>query len=124
MCTELRGAIRLSAIPFPPVVFAKSSACLIAQTYISSHPACGLVLISPPVSNSSVPETQLPDKLPEFDFEPKFPVAIMASSEEMKTLRQSNRLARDPGVDTITLTGVQGEGACIEIERWLDELGI
>ncbi|GLB36306.1 hypothetical protein LshimejAT787_0305940 [Lyophyllum shimeji] len=122
--TSLRQEIRLSTIPFPPIIFARSLACLIAQTYISSHPASGLFMISPPVSNSSVSKLQLPTDLPEFDFEPEFPVAIMATAQEMELLRARHRLGRDPGVDLITVPDVEGPQALAAIEKWLDELGV
>ena len=46
--TELASHIRLLAIPFAPVIVARAGGTLIAQTYVSSHPASALLLISPP----------------------------------------------------------------------------
>jgi hypothetical protein len=104
------------------VIFARSSASLIAQTYISSNPASGLFLISPPPSNS-VSKIILPTPLKEYDFEPKFPMAVMASRQEMELYKES-RLGRDPGVDKIEVENVEGQEAFVAIEQWLDELGI
>lgn len=121
--SELSNVIRLAAIPFPPVIFARKSASLIAQTYISSNPASGLFLISPPPSNS-VSKTLLPTPLQEFDFEPKFPIAIMASREEMNVLKTESRLGADLGVDKIEVDNLEGHDVLVAIEQWLDELGI
>ncbi|KAF8078457.1 hypothetical protein FPV67DRAFT_1465345 [Lyophyllum atratum] len=122
--SDLRQQIRLSTMPFPPIIFARSLACLIAQTYISSQPASGLFLISPPASNVSVPKSRLPTTLPDYDFEPKFPIGIMAKAEEMKVLQAQHRLGRDPGVDLISVTDVEGSEALAAIEKWLDEQGV
>jgi hypothetical protein len=118
----LSSAIRLAAISFPPVIFARSSACLISQTYISSNPASGLFLISPPPSNSAS-LGHLPTPLKEFDFEPKFPMAIMASLQELDMLKES-RLGRDSGIDQIEMENKEGHEAFTAIEQWLHELGI
>ncbi|KAF5377560.1 hypothetical protein D9615_005263 [Tricholomella constricta] len=122
--SRLGQEIRLSTMPFPPVIFARSSACLIAQTYISSHPASGLCLISPPLSNASVPKSQLPTDLPEFNFEPKFPIGIVATAKELELFRANHRLGDDPVVDTISVPNVEGSEALVAIDKWLDELGI
>lgn len=121
--SQLSSGIRLAAIPFPPVIFARSSACLIAQTYISSNTASGLFLISPPPSNSAS-KAFLPTPLQEFDFEPKFPIAIMASQQEMSVFKKGSRLGRDLGVDRIEIENAEGQKAFVAIEQWLDELGI
>ncbi|THU91771.1 hypothetical protein K435DRAFT_758877 [Dendrothele bispora CBS 962.96] len=122
--SELHSIVRTSFIPFPPVFIARGAACLIAQTYISSHPASGLLLISPPPCNASVPEKLLPTSLPEFNFEPKFPICVMSTPEEMRILQDRNRLCKDQGVDKIVVGNVEGQEAFIKIEQWLDEIGI
>lgn len=108
---------------FPPVIFARSSACLIAQTYISSNPATALFLISPPPTNDNT-KGRLPTRLKEFDFEPKFPIAVMASPTEMNVLTRESRLAKDEGVDKFTVENTEGQDAFVRAETWLDELGI
>jgi len=105
------------------VIFARSSACLIAQTYISSNPASGLCLISPPPSNFAS-KAFLPTPLQEFDFEPKFPIAIMASQQEMSLFKKESRLGGDFGVDKIEIENTESQEAFVAIEQWLDELGI
>ncbi|KAK0233468.1 hypothetical protein IW262DRAFT_84256 [Armillaria fumosa] len=121
---ELQGTMRLSMIPFPPVFFARHAASLIVQTYISSNPASGVVLLSPPASNAEVSKALLPTPLEEFNFEPHFPIAIVSESVEMERLRAMNRLARSPGVETIVASDVDGHDTFNCIERWFDTLGI
>ncbi|KIK04234.1 hypothetical protein K443DRAFT_676002 [Laccaria amethystina LaAM-08-1] len=124
--SELRSAIRLSTIPFPPVIVARSSACLIAQTYISSHPAAGLVLISPPASNDELLGSKLSTRLKEFDFEPAFPIAIMGTKDEIRHLKQANRLCQKDyaTVDVMQLSDLDSQEAFVKLDSWLDELGI
>ncbi|KZT07015.1 uncharacterized protein LAESUDRAFT_652041 [Laetiporus sulphureus 93-53] len=131
---ELSSHIHLTAIPFPPIILARESGALIAQTYISSHPASGLLLISPPSSNAALssptPTTTtsplLPGPLREFDFEPKFPCAILCSEEEIPEM-EKNRLWQDPGVDKLIVRdreGMDGQDGFVKIEQWLDEIGV
>ncbi|KAJ3567367.1 hypothetical protein NP233_g6412 [Leucocoprinus birnbaumii] len=128
---ELRSAVRLSMIPFPPIIFGRSAGCLIAQTYISSNPATGLVLLSPPANNTELGSVQahdnspiLPTPLGEFDFEPYFPIMVMATSERMKVLKGLNRLAKNPEVDKFTVNTLEGQQAYSDIQNWLDKLGV
>lgn len=128
---ELRSAVRLCMIPFPPVVFARSAGSLIAQTYISSNPASGLVLISPPVKNAELEHIRgqdgsplLATKLTEFDFEPYFPIAVIADPGRMRTLEKTNRLVQEPEVDKFTVDDLEGQQAFKDIQNWLDKLGI
>ena len=122
--SELKVNLRLSGSPFPPVIFARGFASLIAQTYVSSNPAQGLFLISPPLSNTSLFPGVLPTPLGEFDYELTFPVAVMARPAEMVQLRRHSRLAQDRFVDLIELSNLEGRDAFLRIEQWLDELGI
>ncbi|OAX44770.1 hypothetical protein K503DRAFT_861062 [Rhizopogon vinicolor AM-OR11-026] len=121
---ELKLNLRLSGSPFPPVIFARGFASLIAQTYVSSNPAHGLFLISPPLSNASLFPSVLPTHLGEFDYEFNFPVAVMARPAEMVHLRKSCRLGQDESVDLVELDNLEGRDALLRIEQWLDELGI
>ncbi|KAH9887998.1 hypothetical protein C8Q73DRAFT_748356 [Cubamyces lactineus] len=125
--SELASHIRMLAIPFAPVIISRAGATLIAQTYISSHPATGLLLISPPPSNASVPQALLPTPLEEFNFEARFPCAIMCTEAEQPRLAAESRLWKDPGVDKIVVQdedAVVGQEGVVQIEQWLDELGI
>jgi pimeloyl-ACP methyl ester carboxylesterase len=107
------------------VIIARSMGSLIAQTFVSSHPASGLVLISPPSSNSADSvKALLPSPLPEFDFEPRFPISLVSTEEESDMLRKSNRLAQDADVDVLSVQNVDSQEAFVRIEQWLDEVGI
>lgn len=112
-------------MPFPPVIFARSSACLIAETYISSHPASGMALISPPDTNAALQELgRLPTELSEFDYEPNFPIAVIATPDNLEHLQQHNRLSQHPSVDKLAVMDLEGQEALTKIELWLDEIGI
>ena len=128
--------IRLLAIPFAPVIVARAGGTLIAQTYISSHPASALLLVSPPPSNSALftptsaldtpPKPLLPTPLPEFNFEPRFPVAVLATAQEQAVLERENRLWKDLDVDRMVVendSALVGQEGLLKIEQWLDELG-
>ncbi|KAI0667227.1 hypothetical protein C8Q78DRAFT_982672 [Trametes maxima] len=124
---ELSSHIRTLAIPFAPVIISRAAGTLIAQTYISSHPAAGLLLISPPASNAAVSRALLSTPLPEFDFEARFPVAVMCTEREQRGLNSESRLWRDPGVDRIVVKdeeAIVGQEGVVKIEQWLDEIGI
>ena len=121
---ELVSTIRHSTIPFPPVVFSRASACLIAQTYISSHPASGMVLISPPASNEDLDTAKLPTPLVEFNYEPKFPIAVIATPRHAQRLRESNRICQSGDVDIITVQDLDDGQVFVEVKNWLDKLGI
>ncbi|KZT66237.1 hypothetical protein DAEQUDRAFT_474470 [Daedalea quercina L-15889] len=130
---ELSSHIRLSMIPFAPVVIARGSGALIAQTYISSHPAFGLLLISPPVCNTNLNSSSnaqgralLPTALPEFDFEPKFPCAILCTQQEATVLTE-NRLWKDGNVSKIITRdehALDGQEGFVKVGQWLDEVGV
>jgi len=122
--SELKSVIRASFNPFPPVIFARGAACLITQTYISSNPASGLVLISPPASNNSLPKSHPFSTHPESNFEPNFPIAIVDTPQGMANLQSWNRLAKDDRVDRILVNDVEGQDAFVKIEQWMDEIGI
>ncbi|KAF5382900.1 hypothetical protein D9757_006391 [Collybiopsis confluens] len=122
--SELGSIVRASFNVFSPVFFARGAACLITQAYVSSNPASGLVLVSPPASNSALPASMLSRALPEFNFEPNFPIAIVDTPQGMANLRAENRLAQDNRVDTIQVNDVEGQDAFVKIEQWMDEIGI
>ncbi|PPR03157.1 hypothetical protein CVT26_008008 [Gymnopilus dilepis] len=121
---DLQKIVRSSSIPFPPVIFARGAACLIAETYISSNPASGLVLISPPISNADLVGTMLPTGLKEFDYEVGFPIAVVDTFERMALLRQRNRVCRSEAVDILRVKTLTDEETFVAVERWLDQLGI
>ncbi|KAF9044868.1 hypothetical protein BDZ89DRAFT_1058968 [Hymenopellis radicata] len=119
--SEFNSALKEARVAMSPVILARASASLIAQTYISSHPGQSLILISPPSCNAGAP---LEGHLPEFDFEPLFPIALVATASEMQVLKQRHRLADDDNVDLLQVQSVENEEAAIKISEWFDELGI
>ncbi|KAH9486773.1 hypothetical protein JR316_0000838 [Psilocybe cubensis] len=123
--SELSSMIRLAAIPFPPVIIARGAACVVAQTYISSHPASGMILLSPPASNAELVEScKLPTPLTEFNFEPNFPIAIIGSPAEVKHLRKNNRICQSQNVDIISVEDMDESQIFFEIDLWLDKCGM
>jgi len=122
---ELASQVRLAAIPFAPVLFARTGATLIAQTYISSNPASALVLISPPTSNSSQTAARLlPTPLGDFDYEPRFPLLIVDTLAGIKDQVAANRLVREQSVDTIGVSSLDGVETLTAIERWMDSVSM
>lgn len=116
------------------MLVARAGGALIAQTYIESNPASGLVMIAPPTSNDAS-SALLPTPLPEFTYEPKFPIAIMGTPEEVRLLRDAHRLGkagagkgggrwRRGGVDWLEVEDTEGQAAQNSMEMWLDEIGV
>src|ERR1700733_10815050 len=105
--------------------FARSGGTLIAQTYVSSNPASGLVLICPPTSTSSQTATRLlPSPLREFDYEPRFPLLIVDTPTGMKEQAAANRLIKNENVDTISTQNLDDMESLIAIEKWMDSVGV
>ncbi|KAJ2918991.1 hypothetical protein MD484_g1390, partial [Candolleomyces efflorescens] len=124
---ELRSTVTLSMTPFAPVFIARSTACLVTQKYISSYPASGIVLISPPTSNEDAEVGgKLPGPLQEFIYEPKFPIAILDTPDRLKELKEKNRMCREPGsfVDVVPVERLEGQPLFAAVDKWLDELGV
>ncbi|TFK52772.1 hypothetical protein OE88DRAFT_1711671 [Heliocybe sulcata] len=121
---ELRSHVRLAAIPFAPVIVSRSTGSLIAQTYISSNPARGLIMINPPANNDSVPEMLLPTPLEEFNYEPKFPIAVLGRKAELDAWRKGSRLGQDDRVDIFEVGDTEGQDALYRMEVWMDEIGV
>lgn len=120
--TELSQQVRLTGIPFPPVIHSRSYTSLIAQAYISDHPCHGLFLLSPPAPSANTgayepdeaPTGMLPTALPEFNYEPYFHIGVMLTSEDVeKGFEKLSRLGRDEGgkVELLQATAdVDGSG--------------
>ncbi|ELU43919.1 hypothetical protein AG1IA_02045 [Rhizoctonia solani AG-1 IA] len=120
---SLTSHVRLATIPFPPVIIARAGACIVAQSYIESNPAYALALIEPPLSNSSCVPKLLPTPTKEFTFEPRFPIAIISTSEKIK----GHRIVREGEegmVDILEAGDIKGSGALMEIEKWMDSIGV
>ncbi|KAL0950983.1 hypothetical protein HGRIS_007730 [Hohenbuehelia grisea] len=112
---------RSGEVMFPPVIVARSAAALVAQTFISSHRASGMFLISPPTSNAAV--KLLPSPLEEFNYEMKFPIGIIGTAREIDTMRR-HRFQDDQGyVDTYGLEEHGRLDVLESLNSWLDERG-
>ena len=145
MSSDLRSLVQSTGIPFPPILYAQRLGCLIAQTYVSSHPLYGLVLDSPPLSCAGLASWpglagRLPLPLPEFTFEPKFPILVLEEPSAGGVLMNSRlvkegadymAVCEDLPVCTSTQPGRTGESVesrdvpsrFLALERWIDELG-
>ncbi|CAE6436486.1 unnamed protein product [Rhizoctonia solani] len=122
--TDLASHVRLAAIPFPPVIIARAGACIIAQSYVESNPAYALALIEPPVSNSSCVPNLLPTPIKEFAFEPRFPIAMVSASNKIREHRIVREGEREGWVDILEVNDLKGSGALIDIEKWMDSIGV
>lgn len=105
---------------FPPLLFSKGRLeCLLAQTYVSSNPLSGLVLISPPAEDSA-----------SFDFEPRFPTLIMSTSQTSQNLAPDHRLLKDYPDEVDHLAIVEGHSnmtdqtAFEKVKEWMDNNGL
>jgi len=87
-----------------------------------------MVLISPPTSNQeALDDGKLPTPLPEFIYEPQFPIAVIDTPGRMDHLQKHNRLCKDrenSEVDLIFVQSLEQNVPLVEIENWLDHLGI
>lgn len=144
MSSELAHQIRLLAIPFPPILIAQgATAQLVGQTYVSDHPASALVLVAPSTSlefstlaPGSSQDTSL--SVPEFNYEPRFPILVVSPPSLSPQLEQTHRLVRDHAAVSGYSVGRGGKGVSWEsdatedvrsernrmtIERWMDRCG-
>lgn len=121
---DLASHVRLAGIPFPPVIIARAGACVIAQSYVESNPAYALALIEPPISNSSCVPRLLPTPMKEFTFEPRFPIAIISASNEAREYRIVREGEKEGWVDILEVKSLKGSGALMDIEKWMDSIGV
>ncbi|CAE6471484.1 unnamed protein product [Rhizoctonia solani] len=121
---DLASHVRLAAIPFPPVIIARAGTCIVAQSYIESNPAYALALIEPPISNSSCVPKLLPTPTKEFTFEPRFPIAMISASSKIREHRIVREGEKEGWVDLLDVKDLEGGGALIEIEKWMDSIGV
>ena len=114
---ELRSQVKYAMNPFAPVFIARSKSCLVTQNYISSYPASGLFLVSPPLPTEGCEE---------FTYEPEFPIAIMDTPERIEEQKKTNRLCKEgnPYVDIIPVEELEGQPLLNAVDNWLDELGV
>ncbi|TIC74740.1 hypothetical protein E3Q00_01622 [Wallemia mellicola] len=124
MADDVQQRIRLAAIPFPPVLFAKGLGTLVAETHISDFPVSGVVLINPPLieDEKSPNESALPSPVEPFNYEAFPRIGIMDKLANVEKL-EKHRLANSDA-DLILYNGDYGEQQSLyEVERWLDDKG-
>ena len=113
MTSRLANQSRLLAIPFPPIIVSSGTTCLLTQSYVSDNPASGLVLVNPPPDSDM---RQRGDKVwewPQFNYEPRFPILVVAEEEGMDRMRQGSRLMRAAKGEV----GRGGKGISVETIR-------
>lgn len=99
---------------------------------MSSHPVSALILDSPPFSNASLASwpglnERLPLPLPEFTFEPRFPVLVLERRSAGGEL-QSSRLVTEGADYAEVCENAKDDGDTPDRSRavwqWIDELGL
>lgn len=142
--TDLKSLIQTTESTFRPILYSQSLGCLIAQTYVSSHPVAALILDSPPPSTASLAswpglKERFPLPLPEFTFEPRFPVLVLERRSAGGVLQRYSRLVAE-GADYAQICEnaiVNNANALREdgkngdtpdrsraVWQWIDELGL
>lgn len=94
----------------------------IAERYIESHPATGLVLIEPATVDkiAQMDLQELPTSNYEIDectYEPQFPILLINDDQETST---PHRLQRDPNVDKVVLASGVNRNEYIDGKAWKD----
>lgn len=85
-----------------------------------------MVLISPPTSNSDTKKTRLSEPIEDFIYEPKFPIAVIDTPDNIVRHKEDNRLCQDRSafVDVIAVEKLEGQPLLNAVDLWLDELGV
>lgn len=122
MTKALASQIRLLAIPFPPILVSEGRSNLLAQSYIGDNPASGLVMLNPPSDSDPRPSSEKSVEgcgweWPSFNYEPRFPILILAGEGKLGSLREGSRVMRaaEGGV------GRGGKGVSVEVMKEGDE---
>jgi hypothetical protein len=122
---------------FPPVIIAQGFCTNVAEKYVESHPASGLVLVTPvdaeEAKKAGVKEliSHEPSLEPSI-YEPNFPILLI--SDKHNGVNKRHRLHGDLNVDHLiveqgeeangTVNGKSWYPACENVARWLDEIGL
>ncbi|KAG9015615.1 hypothetical protein FRB90_004723 [Tulasnella sp. 427] len=118
---ELASQIRLSGQMFKPCIISHGvGGSLVAQTYIESNNASGLVLISPAVDNHEALHL-LPSPLEEFTYEPNFPILVVDTPERIELHEQRNRLVKEGLVDMAVVPQLIEKNVFNAVAKWLDD---
>ena len=137
MTAVLRNPPRdIGATPFPPALIARGALCAVAEAYASSHPLSALQLIDPPLSmqraSESFPAQFAGSPLPEFNFEPLFPVRVVWTPEELawqaahnvpwyEAHRIEHAREDEAGESLDRYEWESMEDGAADTERWLEE---
>ncbi len=123
MTSLLASQIRLLAIPFPPILVGEGMTCLLTQSYVSDNPASGLVMLNPPpdtdIRINAEREREGGWEWPTFNYEPRFPILVLADEGRMKGLKEGSRVAR--AAEGGVWRG--GKGVSVEVMGEGDERG-
>jgi hypothetical protein len=126
LVTLLRSPAHSS--PFPPLLFAYSSASLLAETYVSSHPLSGLCLVSPlpaPLAHSTLPNV-FKQRLEEFNYEPGFPITVLQEKGDEGRHRLLEDFVEENEEDSVVRRreGRVDERGWEKVQEWMDEHGL
>ncbi|KAM0749211.1 hypothetical protein T439DRAFT_326955 [Meredithblackwellia eburnea MCA 4105] len=116
-----------SPSPFPPLLISSHLSSLLSQTYVSSHPLSGLLLLSPtPVSALHSSHSSIfPTEVEEFNYEPTFPLGLILEDgeklcERWEELKDEDEV-RVAWVDEGDAKGKKGFQKCV---KWMDQVGL
>ncbi|GAA5983171.1 hypothetical protein JCM11641_006834 [Rhodosporidiobolus odoratus] len=114
--------------PFPPLLFAHSSASLLAETYVSSNPLSGLCLVSP--LSALQAHAKLPklfkSPLAEFNYEPGFPIAVVQREGVSDQHRLLQDFAEEDDEDALAkrIAAERDVAGWDKVQEWMDENGL
>ncbi|KAJ2961707.1 hypothetical protein NQZ79_g3055 [Umbelopsis isabellina] len=133
---DLAKCIKKDLSFFPPVIIANGVCTNVAERYIESHPATGLVLVEPATAEkiAQMALQELPSSnyaMDECTYEPQFPILLIHDNQETS---MPHRLQADPNVDRVALDsgvnpndyidGKAWKDAYQSTVDWLDEMGM
>ncbi|KAG2175055.1 hypothetical protein INT43_006117 [Umbelopsis isabellina] len=133
---DLAKCIQKDLSFFPPVIIANGVCTNVAERYIESHPATGLVLVDPAtadkIAQMALQELHTSNyAMDECTYEPQFPILLIHDNQETST---PHRLQMDPNVDKVVLAsgvnpneyidGKVWKDAYQSTVNWLDEMGM
>ncbi|BGP16050.1 hypothetical protein JCM10213v2_004044 [Rhodosporidiobolus nylandii] len=114
--------------PFPPLLFAHSTAALLAETYVSSHPLSGLCLVDPLPALEA--HTQAPSlfkaPLDDFNYEPGFPIAVVEAEKGRTEHRLLREFAEEDEEDSLVrrIVAKRDHDGWEKVQEWMDEHGL
>jgi hypothetical protein len=134
-CSELAQCIQKDLSFFPPVVIAQGFCTHVAEMYVESHPASGLVLLTPmdveQATKAGVKDLRN-NTLEGSIYEPEFPILLMSNKEHDNG--KPHRLHGDPNIDQIeveqgedhngVINGRTWNQACNHAAQWLGDIGL